>query len=83
MMPPYDPSQNPDRPGIDPVKAQTSHQSEVRYMMKSEASADDRMTFGDKMAIAAGIGCAQLIRFFIIFGAIGLLILVVFLVTHL
>jgi hypothetical protein len=83
MMPPYDPIQNPDRPGIDPVKSQASDPSEVRYMMASEASADDRMTIGDKMAIAAGIGCAQLIRFFIIFGAVGLLLLVVFLMTHL
>lgn len=83
MMPPYDPSQNPDRPGIDPVKSQTSDRSEVRYMMASEASSDDKMTIGDKMAIAAGIGCAQLLRFLIIFGAIGLLILVIFLVTHL
>jgi hypothetical protein len=52
-------------------------------MMASEASSEDKMTIGDKMAIAAGIGCAQLLRFVIIFGAIGLLILVIFLVTHL
>jgi hypothetical protein len=82
MMPPFDPDQKPERLGIDPVKSQASDTSEVRYVMASEASGEDRMTLGDKMAILAGIGCAQLIRFVIIFGAIGILILAVYVVTH-
>lgn len=82
MIPPFDPNQAPDQPGIDPKKAQSSDSSEVRYVMASEAAAEDKMTMADKMAIMAGIGCAQLIRLFIIFGAVGILILVIFLVTH-
>lgn len=41
------------------------------------------MTVADKMAVMAGIGCAQFLRLLIIAAAIGIIFLVVFLVTHL
>lgn len=82
MLPPYDPNLKPDEPQLDPTGRQAP-EPDIRYVTSSEANPDDRMTFLDKMALMAGIGCAQFLRLLIIAAAVGIIFLVIFLVTHL
>lgn len=82
MIPPNDPRLRPDEPDLDPTGRQAPD-PDVRYVTSSEAAPEDRMTVADKMAVMAGIGCAQFLRLLIIAAAIGIIFLVVFLVTHL
>lgn len=54
----------------------------VRYVSPADAADEDRMTVLDKAAVVAALGVAQLIRLFIIFGAVGLIVLVIFVAQH-
>lgn len=75
MMPPYDPVPHPD---LDKELGRSRDESEVRYIDKSEATDEDKLTMGDKMAIMGGLAAAQLIRLLIIAAAVGLVALVIF-----
>jgi hypothetical protein len=73
MMPPFDPL----------VEHQTDQEGgaqspEIHYVSSGEADEEDRVTSLDKLAIVAAIGVAQLIRLAIIFGAVGIVILIFF-----
>ncbi len=81
VLPPYDPNLKPDEPDLDPTGRRQA-EPDVKYVMASEAAPEDRMTAIDKMAVVAAIGCAQFIRLLIIAAAIGLIILVFFVVSH-
>lgn len=55
---------------------------EFEYVDKSEASDEDRVTVMDKLAIVGAVAMAQLIRLFIIFAAVGIIILIIFIGSH-
>jgi hypothetical protein len=80
-LPPYDPNLKPPAPKLDPTGRQEP-EPEYRYVTMSEAHEDDRMTALDKLSVVAAIGCAQLVRLLIVFGAIGIIILVIWIGSH-
>lgn len=52
------------------------------YVSRSEATDDDKVTWLDKLAIVGAVAFAQLIRLFIIFAAVGIIVLVIFIAQH-
>ncbi|GEM_PF-6500215 len=82
ILPPYDPNLKPGGPDLDPT-GRAAPEPDVRYVTSEEAAPEDRLTYLDRMALMAGIGCAQFLRLMIIFAAFGILFLVIFLVSHL
>ena len=75
IIPPVGPSSPPDREG-------EGQDPDFYYVTHRDATEEDRVTVLDKMAMVAAYGLAQLIRLFIIFAAIGLIILVIFILQH-
>jgi len=77
ILPPVGPSSAADRD--DSLIGQTP---DMYYVSAKEATDDDKVTWMDKLAIVGAVAFAQLIRLGIIFAAIGIIILVIFIAQH-
>jgi hypothetical protein len=77
MMPPFDTGLSQDI-----VEGGTSQGAgALQYVPAGEATEDDRLSFGDRLAIIGAIILAQLIRLAIIAAAVALIVLVIFLAS--
>jgi hypothetical protein len=82
MHPYYDPNAKPPEPKLDPT-GRPMPEPELRYVTASEATPEDRVTALDKMAMLAGIGCAQFLRLLILVAAVALVFVLLYLLSHL
>ncbi len=82
IVPPFDPNQKPEGPEYEQMGSRGST-PQIEYVTRAEARPEDKVTFADHMALLAAVGCAQAIRLLIVFAAVGIIVLVIFLVSHL